>query len=81
MKEVMITSKEEVLQWAGAVAIIVGHVCNAVGPEAYPYNIWAFTLGTMCFGVWTILVRNRPQFAVNAVAIVTCAIGLINAYS
>ena len=73
--------RNEVLQWTGAVAIIVGHVCNAVGPEAYPYNIWAFTVGTLCFGAWTILVRNRPQFVVNAVALLTCMIGLINAYA
>lgn len=73
--------RNEVLQWTGAVAIIVGHVCNAVGPEAYPYNIVAFTAGTVCFGVWTVLVRNRPQFVVNAVALLTCMIGLINAYA
>jgi hypothetical protein len=71
---------EEVLQWAGAVAIILGHVCNAVGPTAYPYNIWAFTAGTVCFGLWTVLVKNRPQFAVNLVALITCVLGLVNAY-
>jgi len=72
---------KEVLQWAGAVAIIAGHVCNAVGPSAYPYNIVAFTVGTLCFGVWTVLVRNRPQMVVNAVALLTCVMGLVNAYA
>jgi len=71
---------KESLQWAGAVAIIAGHVLNAVGPKAYPWNIVAFTLGTLCFGVWTVLVGNRPQMVVNAVALLTCAIGLITAW-
>jgi hypothetical protein len=78
---VMNFDRNEVLQWAGAVAIIVGHVCNAVGPSAYPYNIIAFTAGTVCFGAWTVLVGNKPQMAVNVVALLTCAIGLINAYA
>jgi energy-converting hydrogenase Eha subunit E len=73
--------RNEVLQWTGAVAIIVGHVCNAVGPSAYPLNIVAFTAGTVCFGAWTVLVRNKPQFVVNAVALLTCVIGLVNAYA
>jgi hypothetical protein len=30
---------------------------------------------------WTIRVKNRPQFIVNIVAIVTCLIGLLKAYS
>jgi hypothetical protein len=78
---VMNIERKEVLQWAGAVAIIAGHVCNAVGPSAYPWNIIAFTVGTLCFGAWTILVRNRPQFVVNAVALITCVMGLVNAYA
>ena len=69
------------LQWIGAVFIIIGHVCNSIGPDAYPYNIVAFTLGTIAFMTWTIRVKNRPQFIVNAVAIVTCLIGLLKAYS
>jgi hypothetical protein len=71
---------KETLQWVGAVAIIAGHVCNAVGPSAYPWNIVAFTVGTVCFGVWTVLVGNRPQMVVNAVALLTCAIGLAKAW-
>ena len=69
------------LQWIGAVFIIIGHVCNSIGPDAYPYNIVAFTLGTIAFMSWTIRVKNKPQFIVNAVAIVTCLIGLVKAYS
>jgi energy-converting hydrogenase Eha subunit E len=70
----------DILQWAGAVFIIAGHVCNAIGPSVYPYNIVAFTLGTIMFMAWTIRVKNRPQLVVNMVAIVTCVIGLVNAW-
>jgi energy-converting hydrogenase Eha subunit E len=69
-----------ILQWVGAVFIIVGHICNAIGPDAHPYNIVAFTLGTIMFLTWTIRVKNNPQLVVNVVAIVTCLIGLVNAW-
>jgi len=70
----------DILQWAGAVFIIAGHVCNAIGPSVYPYNIVAFTLGTIMFMAWTIRVKNRPQLIVNLVAIITCFIGLVSAW-
>ena len=70
----------ETLQWIGAFFIIVGHVCNAIGPTVYPYNIIAFTLGTVFFLTWTLRVGNRPQMIVNVVAITTCFTGLVNAY-
>jgi hypothetical protein len=70
----------DILQWIGAVFIIAGHVCNAIGPSVYPYNIVAFTLGTIAFMYWTIRVKNRPQLVVNIVAIVTCLLGLFNAW-
>lgn len=70
----------ETLQWIGAFFIIVGHVCNSIGPVAYPYNIVAFTLGTVFFLTWTVRVRNRPQMIVNVVAITTCLLGLFKAY-
>lgn len=70
----------EIIQWVGALAIIAGHVANAVGPAAYPYNIVAFTLGTIAFLTWTLRVKNRPQMVVNLVAMVTCGIGLYRAW-
>ena len=70
----------DIIQWIGAVFIIIGHICNAIGPAAYPYNIVAFTLGTVMFLTWTIRVMNKPQMTVNIVAIVTCLIGLVNAW-
>jgi hypothetical protein len=61
--------KNEIIQWVGAVFIIAGHSLNAVGPAAYPYNIQAFAVGTVAFLVWSIRVGNRPQLAVNLVAL------------
>ena len=63
----------EIIQWAGAVAIVAGHVLNAVGPAAYPYNIIVFAIGTVLFMSWAIRVKNRPQLMVNVVSL---AIGL-----
>ncbi len=67
----------EIIQWAGAVAIVAGHVLNALGPEAYPYNIVVFALGTILFLAWAVRVKNRPQFMVN---IISLAIGLVGLY-
>ena len=70
----------DILQWSGALFVIIGHVFNSIGPSVYPYNIVAFTLGTIMFLTWTIRVKNNPQLVVNIVAIVTCLIGLVKAY-
>ena len=70
----------DILQWIGAVFIIVGHICNAIGPNAHPYNIVAFTLGTVAFLAWASRVKNSPQIVVNVVSMVTCFIGLVNAW-
>jgi len=70
----------DILQWTGAVFIIIGHIFNSIGPSVYPYNIVAFTLGTVAFMTWAVLVKNRPQTIVNVVAIVTCLIGLVTAW-
>jgi hypothetical protein len=59
----------DILQWLGAVAIILMHVLNALGPDYYPYNIYAAFLGTLLFLAWTVRVRNAPQFTVNVIAL------------
>jgi hypothetical protein len=76
----MKTEINEILQWSGAVFIIAGHSLNAVGPEAYPWNILAFFVGTVLFMIWTIRVANKPQFRVNVVALVIGASGLFKAF-
>lgn len=70
---------DELLQWTGATLIIIGHILNAVGPSAYPYNILVFSLGTVAFLAWAYRVNNRPQMTVNAVSIIIGLVGLFNA--
>lgn len=70
----------ENIQWIGAGAVIVGHVLNAVGPAAYPWNVVAFSVGTLAFFSWAYRVKNHAQILVNIVAVVTCGIGLIKAF-
>ena len=70
----------DVLQWSGAVFVIIGHVFNSIGPSVYPYYIVAFTLGTVAFLAWASRVKNSPQMVVNVVSMVTCVIGLVNAW-
>lgn len=69
-----------ILQWSGAVAIIAMHILNAMGPEAYPYNIVAAFVGTVLFLAWTVRVRNLPQFTVNIVALAIGLVGLFKAF-
>ena len=71
---------DDALQWTGAIAIIAGHVLNAVGPAAYPYNIAVFAVGTVAFLAWALRVRNVPQAVVNVVALTIGLVGLYNAY-
>ena len=72
---------DNALQWAGAVAIIAGHVLNSIGPTMYPYNIIVFAVGTVLFLTWAARVRNTPQAVVNVVALAIGLVGLYNAYS
>ena len=72
---------DNTLQWTGAAAIIAMHVLNAVGPEAYPWNIVAAFIGTVAFLAWTIRVRNLPQFTVNVVALAIGFVGLYKAFA
>ena len=71
---------DEVLQWVGAVGVIGGHVLNAVGPGAYPWNIIAFLVGTCFFMIWSIRAMNRPQTLVNTVALGIGLTGLYKAF-
>jgi hypothetical protein len=71
---------DDLLQWIGAVGVIGGHVLNAVGPAAYPWNIVAFVMGTCFFMAWSTRVMNRPQTLVNTVALTIGVIGLYKAF-
>lgn len=69
-----------ILQWAGAVAIIAGHVLNSIGPSMYPYNIVVFAVGTVLFLTWAVRVRNAPQAVVNVVSLTIGLVGLFKAF-
>ena len=71
---------DNTLQWAGAAAIIAGHVLNSLGPSVYPYNIVVFAVGTVLFLAWAIRVRNTPQAVVNVVSLAIGAVGLFKAF-
>ena len=71
----------EVIQWTGAFFIGAGHVLNTLG-SAYHRDLWniaAFAVGTVLFFLWTVRVANKPQMAVNVVALATMAVGLFKA--
>jgi hypothetical protein len=73
----------EIIQWTGAVAIVSGHILNTLveyGYEVRPWNIVAFTLGTIAFLTWAIRVRNPAQGVVNLVSMFVCALGLFRAF-
>ena len=72
----------EVIQWTGAFFIGAGHVLNTLG-SAYHRDFWniaAFAVGTVLFLAWTVRVANKPQMAVNVVALATMAVGLFRAW-
>ena len=69
---------DEILQWIGAVCIIIGHSLNAIGPSVYPYNIYVFFVGTLMFFFWAFRVSNKPQMAVNFASLGIGLTGIIN---
>lgn len=72
---------DNLIQWIGAFAIIVGHVLNAAGAKYHNdvWNILAFAVGTVAFLIWSVRVANKPQMLVNVVAMTTCTAGLLRA--
>ncbi len=69
----------EALQWIAAVFVILGHVLNAVGPAAYPWNILVFFIGISFFLAWSLRARNRPQTVVNVFSLGITVLGLLKA--
>ena len=68
----------DIIQWAGVVFIVAGHVLNAMG-NMDPYNIITFGIGTVLFLTWALRVRNNAQIFVNIVSMLICASGLYRA--
>ena len=69
----------ETLQWIAAVFVILGHVFNAIGPSAYPWNILVFLIGITFFLIWSLRVKNRPQTVVNVFSLGITILGLFRA--
>ena len=69
----------DVLQWSGVFFIVLGHSLNAIG-NMDPYNILAFSVGTILFLTWAWRVRNNAQVVVNVVSSGICALGLYRAF-
>ena len=73
----------EIIQWLGAVAIIAGHILNTMLEYGYavrPWNIVAFSIGTIAFLTWAVRVRNPAQGMVNFVSLLVCALGIYRAF-
>ncbi len=75
---VYMNKTNDILQWTGVVFIVLGHSLNAIG-NMDPYNIIAFTFGTIAFLSWAYRVRNNAQVVVNVVSILICILGLVRA--
>jgi hypothetical protein len=69
----------DIIQWLGVVFIVLGHALNAMG-NMDPYNILAFSVGTILFLTWAYRVRNNAQVVVNVVSVGICALGLYRAF-
>jgi hypothetical protein len=79
VRDGVLAAFDEVLQWVGAVAIVAGHILNALGPAWYPYNILVFAVGTVAFLIWAIRASNKPQAVVNVVSLAIGIVGLFKA--
>lgn len=69
---------ESILQWSGAAFIVSGNITNVF--DAYPYNIWIFLFGSICFDTWAFLVKNNAQLVVNTFTILVCIFGIFKAH-
>ena len=78
-KEIL-QNRNDILQWIGAILIVLGHILNGYGPKAYPYNIIVFTLGTILFLIWAYRVKNTPQLTVNIISLTIMFMGLYKAF-
>lgn len=68
----------DLLQWAGTLCFMGMYTLMSL--NLYPWNIVAGILGSTCYLIWCIRVKNRPQMIVNCVGIVMCALGLVKAF-
>ena len=67
----------ELIQWVGTLFVLLMYGLMNLAPELAPWNLVAGLLGSICYFVWTIRVRNRPQLIINIVAMTLCVAGLV----
>lgn len=72
-------TNQDKLQWCGAASMIGAQIITSLFPLLYPYNIVLFTIGTISFLTWAILVKNKPQTVVNVIGLIICFGGLYKA--
>lgn len=65
------------LQWSATFCILAGHVLTSVGPDTWPYNVFAFFIGTLLFLAWAIRVKILSLIVVNAASIVITGAGVV----
>lgn len=66
-----------ILQWTGTSAFLVMYVIMSFFPEMHPYNLVVGCIGGVCYLMWSIRVRNKPQVLANFAGIAVCIAGLI----
>lgn len=66
------------LQWTGTVLILAGQILTSVGPETWPWNLFAMFLGSALFLVWAVRVKINSLIVVNAASIVVMGSGVVN---
>jgi O-antigen/teichoic acid export membrane protein len=71
------TKLNELIQWIGTLFVLLMYALMNLAPELAPWNLVAGLLGSICYFVWTIRVKNRPQLLINIVALTLCVAGLI----
>lgn len=66
----------ETIQWIGTAFVLSMYAIMNLAPELAPWNLVMGLLGSVCYFVWTVRVRNRPQMLINIVAMTLCVLGL-----
>ena len=63
------------LQWVGTVFTLLGAVLTSAAID--PWNIWAFNIGTICWGWYAYRAKMASLFTVNAGLMVIYMGGII----
>lgn len=66
------------LQWTGTALILAGQILTSVGPETWPWNLFAMFMGSALFLVWAVRVKINSLIVVNAASIVVMGSGVVN---